>query len=697
MTAAAPGGLGAGDVSGTASGASNLFGSGGGGSSVFDTGTSGIPFLGDTSGSTGGMFSGFDPTGGFGGIGSFFGNPMAMSMAGFGNQTFDPTTGEMTNAALNPGGQLTSDTSGGGPGGGGPQGLFDQATPQQMAQANAPTPSGAPAAGPVAFGGPTADPAGTLTPDMRNIDPMTQQNVLTGGAPAGANPVQTQSINPSDPAGVDNPDSAYNQSVLQQARAGGFQNVIGNAPNLLNPGSIGAPNTFTTPEGANTTTIPETMPAPPQSEPSVPQMQGGDATPFTDQTGLQTPGNVPAVASAAGLGPRVTAGPMPGVANVNEDTGAAGGAGAGAAPNQYGLQPGHSYQRQDGSWVTYNGGDPSSPGSFTQGRNGPAGAGQGAGRGGMGGLGVIGSLIGGLMRMMPPQVAQAFQQFMQMPGVQQFLSSLAGGQMPGMMAPSNPNFGAQSASGTPLPGIFGQQGVRQVGTNPDGTPQLVDRNGNRIEPRIAPGDVATATLPGVGGPLSQSPISAPPGTLGPDQLGAADIQPGIGQTPQWSAADNFADMQRANNIAGHINSLQAGGGNVVPHPTMVAQSVANALQQSGASSNAIRGIMMNIRDESGFRPTVPGDHGASFGLFQMQGATRRALMSWSRSQGRDPRDPATQAQFVAHYLQAVQPRTWQRMNAATSPGRAATIFLREFERPAARYADARAARYLAGG
>jgi hypothetical protein len=97
------------------------------------------------------------------------------------------------------------------------------------------------------------------------------------------------------------------------------------------------------------------------------------------------------------------------------------------------------------------------------------------------------------------------------------------------------------------------------------------------------------------------------------------------------------------------------------------------LRYKGVSPLHTAAILANIQGESGFRPGVLGDDGASLGLFQHQGPRRTALES-----RRNPTDWRTQ---VDHALDEPEGREFISTRFET-PEQATDWFVRHFERPA---------------
>jgi hypothetical protein len=134
-----------------------------------------------------------------------------------------------------------------------------------------------------------------------------------------------------------------------------------------------------------------------------------------------------------------------------------------------------------------------------------------------------------------------------------------------------------------------------------------------------------------------------------------------------------------------------------------ALTVAKELRASGMSENAIRGVLANVQDESGFNPDLrhpdqprfTGEAHYAHGLFQMGGEEWNKYDEWLKSdhKGADWRDPTLQTQFMAQNLRENYPKLWDKMNKAGSAEEAAQMFLHEYENPAKRYAAARHEKY----
>jgi hypothetical protein len=141
-----------------------------------------------------------------------------------------------------------------------------------------------------------------------------------------------------------------------------------------------------------------------------------------------------------------------------------------------------------------------------------------------------------------------------------------------------------------------------------------------------------------------------------------------------------------------------------PQRQQVQQTVGTTLQGAGTSPNAISGIMANIQDEPNKpwdpsdrefdQPHASGEARYAHGLYQEGGDNWNRYVQWLN--GRDWRDPQLQTQFLVENLKAHYPGTWQRLNAAQTPGQAAQIFNDEYLKPAIKYRTQRDIKYGRG-
>jgi len=95
----------------------------------------------------------------------------------------------------------------------------------------------------------------------------------------------------------------------------------------------------------------------------------------------------------------------------------------------------------------------------------------------------------------------------------------------------------------------------------------------------------------------------------------------------------------------------------------------------GYAPHQAQAMVAHVLRESGGSPTVPGDKGTSFGLFQWHdpkpGAGRwTELKAWATARGRDPNDEKTQLDFAHHELQTSEKTAGDRLRAATTEGEA---------------------------
>ncbi len=139
----------------------------------------------------------------------------------------------------------------------------------------------------------------------------------------------------------------------------------------------------------------------------------------------------------------------------------------------------------------------------------------------------------------------------------------------------------------------------------------------------------------------------------------------------------------------------------------VMNAVHGAWSNQGASPHAIAGVMANISEESGFNPTLRhpdqpaygGEAHYAHGLYQEGGAEWNNYSKWLQQNhpGADWRDGGMQSQFAAWRLRTGYPKTWQKMNNAESPAEAASIYAKEYLRPATKYLNSRVNKFTSRG
>lgn len=131
----------------------------------------------------------------------------------------------------------------------------------------------------------------------------------------------------------------------------------------------------------------------------------------------------------------------------------------------------------------------------------------------------------------------------------------------------------------------------------------------------------------------------------------------------------------------------------------------NELRAAGMSDNAIRGILANANDESGFNPSLRhadqprwgGEAHFAHGLYQEGGQEWNNYDAWrQRNYPEAPwQDAQLQTRFLAQNLKDNYPNVWKTMNSGT-PEQAAQTFLSGYLKPAEPFRLARTAAYARG-
>ena len=112
------------------------------------------------------------------------------------------------------------------------------------------------------------------------------------------------------------------------------------------------------------------------------------------------------------------------------------------------------------------------------------------------------------------------------------------------------------------------------------------------------------------------------------------------------------------------------------------------VNQKGVSPKVAAGIIGNMAAESSFNPTITGDNGNSFGLFQFNKKGEMPyLEKWAAANNRDVRDGFAQIDHVLDQKNGRFKSMFERMEKASGPKEVATIFSDEYERPAAATAN----------
>lgn len=136
---------------------------------------------------------------------------------------------------------------------------------------------------------------------------------------------------------------------------------------------------------------------------------------------------------------------------------------------------------------------------------------------------------------------------------------------------------------------------------------------------------------------------------------------------------------------GALSNLVSGGATMTPQMSGVMRSSAadilGLLAEQGVTGNAAAGIVGNFKVESAFNSGAVGDNGTSFGLAQWHKERWQELRQFATERNSSEADPRVQVQFLMHELEKKYPNLLARMNLAANPAEAASMFMREFERP----------------
>lgn len=134
-------------------------------------------------------------------------------------------------------------------------------------------------------------------------------------------------------------------------------------------------------------------------------------------------------------------------------------------------------------------------------------------------------------------------------------------------------------------------------------------------------------------------------------------------------------------------------------------AIVSELRAAGASDNAIRGVLANVKDESGFDPGLRhpdqprwgGEAHYAHGLYQEGGQEWNNYTSWlnQNAPGADWRDPTLQTRFLAQNLKSNYAPVWNAMNNGTGE-QAAQNFVSGYLKPAENFRLARMNAYGGG-
>lgn len=111
------------------------------------------------------------------------------------------------------------------------------------------------------------------------------------------------------------------------------------------------------------------------------------------------------------------------------------------------------------------------------------------------------------------------------------------------------------------------------------------------------------------------------------------------------------------------------------------QYIVDFFKKKGLTMSQSAGIAGNLKLESGFRLTVLGDNGTSFGLAQWHKNRWDNLKKWCHSKGLDYRSAEGQLEFLWHELNTTERNALNQLKKQKSPADAAYAFAKYFERP----------------
>lgn len=206
-------------------------------------------------------------------------------------------------------------------------------------------------------------------------------------------------------------------------------------------------------------------------------------------------------------------------------------------------------------------------------------------------------------------------------------------------------------------------------------PSIGDLAQKAVDPDVEPVPVYMKTAKAID-PITGKDMAEPQGGLAP--LAAKEAAPGA----------------------------EPGAEEVAPEkPVNHASTIVEGLRGAGASDNAIRGVLANVQDESGFEPGLrhpdqpkfTGEAHYAHGLFQIGGEEWNKYSAWLQKDHPDAdwRDPKLQTQFMAENLKTNYPQVWKKMNEGT-PEEAAQVYVSGYLRPAKQYEEARLSKYGKG-
>ena len=131
--------------------------------------------------------------------------------------------------------------------------------------------------------------------------------------------------------------------------------------------------------------------------------------------------------------------------------------------------------------------------------------------------------------------------------------------------------------------------------------------------------------------------------------------------------------------------------------TVTADSLIEGLVKRGKPQHIAEGIVLNLKDESGFNPSAVGDNGNAYGLAQWNGPRKRAYQKYANEKREGIRRRRYPARLPGLRSPDSTPEYNRRLMKAKTREEAAVYFLEDFERPAETHRIARRkAKYLGG-
>ena len=139
------------------------------------------------------------------------------------------------------------------------------------------------------------------------------------------------------------------------------------------------------------------------------------------------------------------------------------------------------------------------------------------------------------------------------------------------------------------------------------------------------------------------------------------------------------------------NSHRKDGG-----PVKAPTEIYNFLTKSGLSPSGATGVIGNLVQESNLNTKALGDGGTSYGIAQWHNSRWNSLNAFSKKLGLDPSSMEAQQQFLLHEIKN-NPSLYKNLSSKSiTEGNAASLFMRDFERPADTSAAAATKRALLG-